>query len=267
MRTFLTTIASIPKKLKPEVFPNLWPLPLWAVGFLYAFLPGYFFMGRGYTQWFMHCAFIFFLSRSEFFANFILLQGTTVVLGWYSALVYEYTVFGRLGHMLYWQMPSFIKDHIMDERLGEPKWTNMSILMMLVAHTLDFIAHPLLAYFFIRRFQKKHGFSCKSLSKELTWPVIFVAWALSRFWAAAHHYVENEDFSLFYFGYDVYLIKSAEPWYAAYASEQAFFALLIIWKLSYDYLIKPIAKNVKKRRKSKKKKRKQKRSVLRMKSL
>ena len=44
-------------------------------------------------------------------------------------------------------------------------------------------------------------------------------------------YFNSGKIGLFYIGYDVYIMDSLDPWYAAYAAETGFYMLIITWKI------------------------------------
>ena len=116
-------------------------------------------------------------------------------------------------------------------------------MAMLVAHALDTLGHPILAYYF---WQKSSSTSDSktptSIWNRFSWSILFSTFALSRFWSALHtwHNTNGMQFSLFYFGYDVYTIMDRQAsliwfWMPAYLMEGLVYAVLVMGKLWYGY--------------------------------
>lgn len=265
-----TTTEAMPTKTSwRPLLSRFWtfPFPLWTVVFVYIFvLPSSCFLNRGYTQWFHWTWLAFLLSRSEFLARCLALQGTSVTLGWYAALHNDYRLHGRFAHILLWNMPTIMKLHMLEAPIetGIPKTTALAILLRIGAHTLDTLGHPILALYFWRREWKRlalkqadginkvngeSGIGYKPnarttpasvtwadvCSSILTWDVIFATYLLSRWWSILHVYINHQrQFGLFYFGYDVYTISDLDSWSSAYIAEGILYGIIVLWKLCFQ---------------------------------
>lgn len=167
-----------------------------------------------------------------------MVQGTGVTLGWYAALWNDYQLHGRFAHILYWNMPSIMKQHMVEGDTGPLHPTTMGLAMRILSHTLDTAGHPILAYVFWRRHcaqhnkqQQQHGDNASPLSTLLTWPVIVATYVLSRIWSIVHVYYNQNRFGMFYSGYDVYIIRDTDSWSSAYIAEAIFYSMILFYKM------------------------------------
>lgn len=186
-------------------------------------------INRGYTQWF------FWLSVVQLFAGrryrqlylhrFLALMGTSICMGWYAALTYDYVRHGRMGHILYRNMP--FSEHMMD---GSNSGDHLTIVegalgWKLLSHVLDTLGHPVLTYYYWSR--------CATYQEVLgDWNTIIPTLLLSRFWSWWHCYQNFGDVTkLWYFGYDVYVVTDLDGWLPAYLAEGTFYAAVVAHKL------------------------------------
>lgn len=196
------------------------------VAFAY-WLPLWCYLNRGFTVWFHLASVVQVVTQSKFAAKVLSLTGTSICLGWYASLAFEYFYHGRFFDALYKNMPSALVDEIVDPSTGAPDFESTnSLVAMLICHVLDFIGHPLLAYYFWKKSRKE------SNTALLAWPVLIVTYCFSRTWSIVHNYHNYGKFGLFYFGFDVYVIDDLDAWYPAYIMESMFFASLVLWKLT-----------------------------------
>ena len=207
---------------------SLYPLhPAVALAILSTF-PSYCFVNRGFTQWFHWASFIYLLTQSKFLEKFQVLAGISICLGWYSALAIDYVKDGRLFDNLYKNMPPAMTEIMLDASTGKLIYDSKSSLaIMLCSHALDILGHPALTYYFWSR-HRRHGGTFRDLC---TWPAIIFSYLFSRCWSMTMVYFNSGKIGLFYIGYDVYIMDSLDPWYAAYAAETGFYMLIITWKI------------------------------------
>jgi hypothetical protein len=225
---------------------SMWPLsPLTAFVLLMAAVPSHFYINRGFTQWFHWAGVYYALTQWEFLERFQILSGCSVCLGWYASLIYEFVIHGRFCHPLYKNMPSslmkyYLVDVLTNNDNDHPTYhtqptqeldfeSKEALIALLMAHVLDFLAHPLLTYYFWRKYATRGG----TLQKVFTWPVIVMAYLYSRLWSLTHTKYNTGEFGLWYFGYDVYVMDSLDSWYPAYITESCVYACVVAWKL-YD---------------------------------
>jgi hypothetical protein len=235
---------------------SIWPLsPLTALVLVVAVVPSHYYVNRGFTQWFHWVGLYYALTQWEFLERFQILSGCSVCLGWYASLIYEYVIHGRFCHPLYKNMPTILMKYYLVEVSrnnlnddDDPYATNNSqpaqqldfeskeaLIALTVAHILDLLAHPLLTYYFWRKYAKRGG----SFKEVFTWPVILMAYLYSRLWSLTHTKYNTGKFGLWCFGFDIYVMDSLDSWYPAYITESCVYASLVTWKL-YDKVISKI---------------------------
>ena len=237
------------------------PISPWLVAAMVpCILPTWCYLNRGYTQWFHWNALLYVLLTAPNLAHaqFLALQGCTVTLGWYASLAYDWYQHGRWGHILYWNMPSVMTQYMIVSEQGDGNtngnptviYTATSMSVMALAHVLDTIGHPILAYYFWKTSAPSNDIaSCSRKSASSThsggawhsfwtrfsWPVIFGSYLLSRGWSVLHTWYNHGSPSLFYFGYDVYTILDRDAWLEglwlpAYIMEAAVYLVLVLGK-------------------------------------
>jgi hypothetical protein len=228
--------------IRTSSWPRLWPVsPIVLAVLLPCFMSSGVFLNRGYTLWF-HCNSLFFLlTQNEFLSNFLALQGLTVTLGWYASLTYDWYKHNRFGYILYWNMPQQMTQYMMNDN-QEMVYDTKSMLVMLLAHALDTLGHPILAYYYWRRNWKQAGVDWKQ--NLLTWPVICSSYLLSRIWSLVHTIYNHGKPGLFYFGYDIYDLLDRDAWLPgfwlpAYITEGLVYLLIVAYKLR----MRPAANN------------------------
>ena len=263
------------------------PLPVYYYVVLAAIyvgiLPSSFFVNRGFTIWFHHVAIFYVLTgcNSRFLEKFQILSGTSISLGWYSSIIYDYLKYDRFFHPLYENMPPAMRRYMyLNNSIdhGNPRALDFisttSLTMMFISHVLDLIAHPLLTYYFWRRYsakrrrndedkmQKAQGeaqgesqgsdksnksgnasnVSAFSVVHDIisSWEVIMSAYVFSRCWSMFHTYHNFgqtfNDISLFYVGHDVYIINELDSWYPAYIAEGFVYGSAAIYRLVLSYV-------------------------------
>eukprot|EP00977_Amphora_coffeiformis_P013107 scaffold3364_cov161-Amphora_coffeaeformis.AAC.2 len=164
------------------------------------------------------------------------MQGLTVTLGWYASLLYDWYVNGRFAHILYWNMPESMTQHMINEQAVIYNPASMSV--MCLAHLFDTLGHPVLAYYFWRRSAPKTNDLPKSFTWtcRCSWSVLICSYLLSRIWSLVHTWHNQGHPALFYFGYDVYTILDRECWMEglwlpAYVTEAVVYAAFVVGKL------------------------------------
>ena len=208
------------------------PLPLPALLPLLPFLPTSFYLNRGYTIWFHLCSLAYIPTRSEFLRKFLILQGFAICAGWYSAIINEYVSDGNFCHALYRNMPQSIVDKIVLQTDNGYEMLNTTTAWgyKFLSHVLDTIGHPMIVYLFWR-IHKSHQGTLKDL---LSWPVLILAWHMSRFWSIVHSYHNKGTFDFWYFGHDVYVLNDSSVYLTAYVAEGLCFGGAVIWKLLFE---------------------------------
>lgn len=210
--------------------------PLFVLAML-PFCPTWFFLNRGYTQWF-HWGFIFYwiTGQRDTFRRYLFLQGCSVTAGWYLSVVHEYFVYGRFCHLLYNNMPlamrvpMMVNGNLASGGIITDTWPALASLVM--AHAIDILAHPYLTYAFWRMHKSRGG----TLKTLITWDVVVASYIHSRIYSMSHIYYNTGvlDGSMFYYGYDVYKIDNLESYTAAYVGEALCYAGIIAYKLYMD---------------------------------
>ena len=190
------------------------------------FLPTWLYLSRGYTVWYHLVTIIYLLTQQEFVRRFLILQGTGISLGWYAALINDYILHGRFGHILYMNMPSMLKSQMVNEH-GHVFYTNASIKVMLFSHVLDTMFHPGIVFFLLRA----HRASGKTILQVLSWNVLLATFAVSRLWSMVHTQYHHGKMGGWYFGYDVYHIHDLDSWMPAYIAEGVFLSCLSLYML------------------------------------
>lgn len=193
--------------------------------------PSWFFLNRGFTQWF-HWGIIFYYmtGKKDWWLKFLIVQGGGVCAGWYSAVVFEYFNYGRLCHLLYNNMPQELREvYLTDGKLasGGIITDNVPALVGLaLTHLIDFLAHPVLTYV-MWKIHKSRGGTLRSI---LLWDILSIGYVYTRFYSCVHWYFNDGVLGLWYIGYDVYNIDNTESYVAAYIGESLFFLALACYK-------------------------------------
>ena len=203
-----------------KLFGMVWPMPVWA-----ALIPTYCYLNRGFTQWFSWVSVLYMLTQSEFLVKFQALLGTSVCLGWYVSLAYEYVQHGRFLDVLFKNMPETMTAQMINASTGELNYESMtSLWTMLLAIVIDFCFHPFQTYCFWRRHDGK-------LAGLLSWNVIISSYLFSRLWSVIHTYYNFGTPLPFYVGHDVYTVDSLDSWYPAYIAEAVVYLSVVVWKI------------------------------------
>ena len=67
------------------------------------------------------------------------------------------------------------------------------------------------------------------------WPVIVVAWHVSRTWSVVHSYHNNGIVAFWYYGYDVYKLTNLDSYLVSYIAEGVCFSFAILCRLYWGY--------------------------------
>lgn len=249
----------------------------------------HFILNRGFTVWFHYAAFLHVLTQSKFLEKFLIITGTSISFGWYSSILYECVRYGRFFEALYKNMPPLLTRYMIkktfdgdddcnyngtftdaDGAVGVDNCTYTgitsdsqldfesahSIIAMMSSHVLDLLGHPILTYYFWRRYkndsgnlktsitnsngnntENSTGSSCRSIGcfdDVCTWPIVISAYLYSRVWSLVQTYHNFGRFALFYLGHNIYVVESLESWYPAYIAETALYSYIIIRKLLFQ---------------------------------
>jgi hypothetical protein len=227
-----TTTTSNKAKPKAESEYKYWPLHPVAVLALFRLLPTYLYLNRGYTQWFHWTAVAYLLTGSAFLRRFLVVQGTGISLGWYSAIANDWYWNGKFCHVLYKNMPITMTNVMVDAQTRVLLQSWQSLTVMGVSHLLDTLAHPLLTLLF----WKLHCQTGGSLRDIFAWKVVVSTYMLSRLWSLTHtlHNYGTAGWGLFYFGHNVYIMDDLESWIAAYSAEGVFYASIVLYKIFWE---------------------------------
>lgn len=195
------------------------------------------YLNRGYTVWFHLIAVGCLATRSDFLRRFLILQGASISLGWYSALFNDWYCHSRFFHILYMNMPTAIKALLTCPITGEIVYTSESRGAMVLSIVLDALAHPGLAYFFwrqhVRERRRRSAAAGGDLRSVLAWPVLLSHFAVSRVWSLVHTYHNFGALGLYYFGYDVYHLNDLDCWIPAYTAEGLLHLGIVLWKVGF----------------------------------
>ena len=225
---------------------RIWPLPPLVVLAMIPLLPRSFYLNRGYTIWFHLMSFAYFLTRSNFLRRVLILQGMGICAGWYSVIPFDYFVDGTFCHVLYRNMPDVMLPHMVheptcdgdvDENCGYVILdTFASTLIRALSHVLDILAHPGLLYLFYRL----HCTAGGTLRDVFAWPVIVVAWHISRTWSVVHSHHNDGTLAFWYYGHDVYKLANLESYLVSYIAEGVCFSVAILCRLYWDRIEKQV---------------------------
>jgi hypothetical protein len=213
-----------------------WPMsPASALVLLAAVVPTTCYVNRGFTQWFHWAGIFYLLTQWQFMEQFQIVSGTSICLGWYASLAYEFFQHDRFCHPLYRNMPEGLMEYyhfVVDGEDGSQSTrldfqSNTALVALSFAHLLDLLAHPLLTCYFWRR----HAARGRTLKDAFSWPVILAAYAYSRLWSLTHTKYNTGEFGLWYFGFDVYVMDNLDSWYPAYIAESCTYTSIVVWKL------------------------------------
>lgn len=206
------------------------------------------YVNRGYTAWFHKLSIFYLLSNIEFLRRFLIVQGIGISLGWYSAAANDLYYHGRFCHILYMNMPDSMKAVMVDQVTGEIFTTTESLIMICISHALDTFLHPGLVYLFWRSHCDYCSHSTSSSEQQqqqqqgkkdpwreaITWPVVISTFMLSRAWSCFHSYYNDGEFKLYYYGFDVYVLKDLDSWFPAYLAEGLFFIAITLYKVFWE---------------------------------
>jgi hypothetical protein len=218
-----------------------WPLHPVAVLALLPLLPTEFYLNRGYTQWFHWTAVAYLLTGSAFLRRFLVVQGTGITLGWYSAIANDWYWNGKFCHVLYMNMPSTMTNVMLDSTsqtsvLLLDSW--QSVAVMGASHLLDTLGHPLLTLYFYRLHCRSGG----SIRDLLSWNIVVTTYMLSRLWSLTHtlyNYGTTGWGGIFYVGHDIYIMEDLNSWMAAYVAEGLFYVAIILYKIFLEGQLQP----------------------------
>ena len=226
------------EKQSSSLLSYVWPISPLAIACLLPLLPSALYVNAGYTKWFHLVSFCYLMTQNAWLSKFLAVMGTTVTLGWWASMAVDFFKHGRFGHILHWNMPSFLTDVMLDPLDGQVQYnTAEQWTAVLLSHALDTLGHPVLALYF----WKLNQFD---LSKILSWSVIVGTYCLSRTWSLFHNLYNDGKFGLLYIGYDVYTINDHNDdrlegmWMPAYIMEGMCYVLMIAFKVFVEPRIK-----------------------------
>lgn len=146
-------------------------------------------------------------------------------------MVYAAIKYGEVFLVLYQNMPEALRRGIFvgnDPDGSDIDYSSSSALAaMALAHTLDFLGHPILTYYFWKQHHKLNG----SLASLVRWPVVLAAYLFSRIWSLTHSLYNNSEPGMFYIGHDIYVVAHLDCWIPAYIAETVFFLSVLLYKL------------------------------------
>lgn len=93
---------------------SIWPLPIWLVISAASFLPSYCFLNCGYTKWCHWLSFAYFLTHNKVLCQFICIQSLLINVGWYCTVGTDYWYDGRVGDVLFRNLPTLLSQHILE---------------------------------------------------------------------------------------------------------------------------------------------------------
>ena len=231
----ITTSSSTPTSAKSF---SIWPLPVWLVVSIVPLLPSYCFLNRGYTQW-CHWVFLAYcLTHSKALCQFICIQSLLINVGWYCTLFTDYYYNGRVGDILFRNMPTILSQYILeasDNISGQDvalQTTLESYLAQIVAFGFDLLLHPLLCYYVWSTCFFKRSMSVAAIC---SWQMLGAAVVLSRIWSLVHCYHHYQTFDVYYYGPHVYKVPPVynHLWTAAYVGEAVTVMLLVGYVRTY----------------------------------
>lgn len=194
---------------------QFWPLSPWLVLCLLPLMPTELFLNRGYTVWFNWGVLAFFLTRNGILCQFLVVQGTSVCLGWYSSLAMEFMLQGTFFHLLYSNTPHVLREILVDGDVMVVTWK--AILLRAVVHFFDLVAHPLLTMWCWRKLE----------SRQFALSSIVASYGCSRLWSLLHSSYNQGSFSFHYVGHDIYNVNDLRLWYPAYIAEYLWHGFLL----------------------------------------
>lgn len=163
--------------------------------------PSWFFLNRGFTQWFhWGCIFFMLTGQQDFWRRFVVVNGGSVCAGWYAAVVHDYLYYSRFCHLLYNNMPQNMRTLMLTNTKlasGGINTDTASLACIALTHMIDILAHPLITYA-IWKMHTSRGGTLRSL---VTWDIIVATYAFSRLYSMVHlWHNEGAVTSLFYYG-------------------------------------------------------------------
>mmetsp|Transcript_21803 Transcript_21803/g.60613 ORF Transcript_21803/g.60613 Transcript_21803/m.60613 type:complete len:355 (+) Transcript_21803:13-1077(+) len=213
---------------------HVWPMPPAVLVVLFPLMHRCLLVNAGYTKWFHAISFCYLLTQNVWLSKFLAVMGTTVTFGWWASMSYDLYTHGRFAHILFWNMPEIMTQHMLNDENQVVYDTPQSVSMIALSHLLDTLGHPVLAlyYWSLHRFQ---------LSKVLSWSVLIGTYALSRYWSCFHQYYNDGVVHPFYIGRDVYQIHDDNDdhlfglWAPAYLAEGTCYVLFTLFKVFLDF--------------------------------
>lgn len=205
---------------------KLWPLNPIVILSIAPLLPSQIYLNRGFTVWYHLITIIYLLTKKEPLRRFLIMQGTSISLGWYAAIINDFYLHGRFAHMLYMNMPTSMKIAMVDET-GHVFYTYNSIIFMLLAHILDTCLHPGIVFLLYKSHCNEGG----NFQDVFSWNIIIATFTVSRLWSVVHTHHNHGEIGAWYFGYDVYHLHDLDCWMPAYLMEGLFYAGAITYKM------------------------------------
>ena len=106
-------------------------------------------MNSLFTIWFYFLSLFQALTQTIWLSDVLALAGTSICMGWYASIFYEFFYYGLWFEALYKNMPMFFVQHMVREPpRGPVHWdTTEALVSMGVCHFFDFLGHPILTYY------------------------------------------------------------------------------------------------------------------------
>mmetsp|Transcript_23344 Transcript_23344/g.28685 ORF Transcript_23344/g.28685 Transcript_23344/m.28685 type:complete len:229 (-) Transcript_23344:65-751(-) len=213
-------------KNKQSILSFIWPIHPICLVAVAPFLPTWYYLNRGFTVWYHYITIMYMLTSIETLRRFIIMQGVGICLGWYASIINDLYTHDRFGHILYMNMPRFMKNEMVDTS-GHVFYTSKSMMYMGMSHVLDTIFHPGIVYILLKAHLSQGG----KLKDIFTWNIMLATFLVSRLWCIVHTYHNHGEASGWYFGHDVYHIHDLDAWLPAYLAEGMFYIMLGSYKI------------------------------------
>jgi len=192
------------------------------------------YMNRGFTIWFYWASLFQALTQSSWLSEVLAISGTSICLGWYASIFYEFFYHGLFFEALYKNMPMFLVRHFVREPPNGPcHWdTTAALVAMGFSHFFDLLGHPILTNHHYRKRRQHQVATNKTTGEAFSWSAILGGYLFSRIWSAVHNYYNFGHYAWFYMGFEVYVLNSLDMFYPSYIAETVWYGGLVIWKLT-----------------------------------
>ena len=239
-----TAARGVAGRILDRVFPVH---PAVAVLLYAVLIPSGAYLNRGFTIWFYWASIFQALTGNAWMSEVLAIVGTSICLGWYASIFYEFFYYKLWFEALYKNMPMVLVKHMVREPPHGPcHWdTTASLTAMFLSHFFDLLGHPVLTYHHYRKRRRHHEESVAATAAATAagqggqpppppffgWSAILAGYGYSRIWSAVHGYHNFGTIPWYYIGYDVYVLNSLDMWYPAYIAETLWYGSIVIRKL------------------------------------